>query len=154
MKSYSQFMIIEIAKGFDVIDEHLEYDEMWVKGAGLLKQFEESKFNVDTKSEHDCMIDFMYEKQQELKRRKEEEERKKLTGYRNVKVTAVRTYTKQTEFSIEVPKNLSLDELEEFLSNDKKTLLKIEDGLSESSLYTNDGYNEYYDDFKGVSGTF
>jgi hypothetical protein len=138
MNGYNQFMIIEIAQNFDVIDEHLEYDEMWVKGAGLLKQFEESKFNVDTKSEHDCMIDFMYEKQQEIKRRKEEEERKKLTGYRNIKVTAIRNYTKQTEFTIEVPKNLSLDELEDYLSNDKKTLLKIEDGLTSASLFSND----------------
>lgn len=154
MKGYSQFMIIEIAQNFDVIEKDLEYDLMWVKGAGLLKQFEESEFNVDTKSEHDCMIDFMYAKQQEIKRRKEEEERKKLTGYRNVKVTAVRQYTKQTEFSIEVPKNLSLDELEDFLSNDKKTLLKIEDGLGDANLHCSDGYNEYYDDFKGVSGAF
>lgn len=69
-KGYSQFMIIEVAKIYDVIDEYLEYDEMWAKGAELLNEFEESEFNVDTKSEHDCMVDFMYavKRNQKLKR--------------------------------------------------------------------------------------
>lgn len=152
--SYSKYLILSLAQANNVIDKELEYDLAWEEAGELLEEFEASEYDDPNCGEYEAMSNFLKNKAKEIARIKAEAERKKLTGYRNVKVTAIRSYTKQTEFTIEVPKNLSLDELEDYLANDKKTLLKIEDGLADASLFSNDGYNEYYDDFKEVQGTF
>jgi hypothetical protein len=58
-KSYSIFLISQLAVAFDVIDKHEDYDVMWAEAQTLLTSFEASKFNTDSKSEIDCMNDFL-----------------------------------------------------------------------------------------------
>jgi len=59
MEGYSIYLMISLAKNNGIIDENLEYDTAWAKGGLLLMDFEASKFNVDTKSEYDCIVEFL-----------------------------------------------------------------------------------------------
>lgn len=56
---YSIFLMIELARCVGIIDKELEYDLTWEHGCGLHTDFEASKFNVDTKGEYECMLEFL-----------------------------------------------------------------------------------------------
>ena len=62
MNAYSIFLMIELAKNANLINLNLEYDLMWGKGGELYSEFEKSTFNVDTKSEYDCIVAFLEDK--------------------------------------------------------------------------------------------
>jgi len=57
--AYSQYLILSLAQAQDVIDPHEAYDIAWGLGGELLVEFESSEFNIDTKSEYDCMWEFL-----------------------------------------------------------------------------------------------
>ncbi len=59
MEGYSIYLMVSLAKNNGIMDENLEYDTAWAKGGLLLMDFEASKFNVDTKSEYDCIVEFL-----------------------------------------------------------------------------------------------
>ena len=65
--SYSQFIMTNLAVANDLIDKDEDYDIMWGKGGELLAEFEGSSYDVDSKSEIDCMVDFFNHKKRELK---------------------------------------------------------------------------------------
>ena len=62
MEGYSIYLMVSLAKINGIIPEHLEYDTAWAKGGLLLMDFEKSKFNVDDKSEYDCINEFLEDK--------------------------------------------------------------------------------------------
>jgi len=59
MEGYSIYLMVSLAKSNGIMNENLEYDTAWAKGGILLMDFEASKFNVDTKSEYDCIVEFL-----------------------------------------------------------------------------------------------
>jgi hypothetical protein len=59
MEGYSIYLMVSLAKSNGVMPEYLEYDSAWAKGGLLLMDFESSKFNVDSKSEYDCINEFL-----------------------------------------------------------------------------------------------
>lgn len=59
MEGYSIYLMVSLAKINGIMDKELEYDTAWAKGGLLLMDFEASKFNVDTKSEYDCIVEFL-----------------------------------------------------------------------------------------------
>jgi hypothetical protein len=56
---YSIFLMSQLAVAHGIIDKEEAYDTMWDEAQVLLKQFEESKYNIEMKSEHDCISDFL-----------------------------------------------------------------------------------------------
>ena len=74
--SYSQFIMTNLAVANDLIDKDEDYDIMWGEGGELLAEFEGSSYDVDSKSEIDCMVDFFNHKKRELKNK--EKVRKRL----------------------------------------------------------------------------
>jgi hypothetical protein len=62
MNGYQIFLMIELARLYNIIDVNLEYDLMYGKGGELYSEFEKSTFNVDTKSEYDCIVEFLKDK--------------------------------------------------------------------------------------------
>ena len=62
MSGYQIFLMIELARLYNIIDVNLEYDLMYGKGGELYSEFEKSTFNVDTKSEYDCIVEFLKDK--------------------------------------------------------------------------------------------
>lgn len=156
MSQYPIFITYQLAVNFDVICKDLEYDLAWGEAQELYAEFEDGVFDVDTKSEYDAIVDFMYDKQQKLKAiklAKEEEERKsKLIGNRTVRVMATRTYYKYVELEVEVPKRISGGDLEDYLSNSKSIERELEDLLANSSLNGGEGETEYTDTFNSVGG--
>ena len=156
MSQYPIFITYQLAVNFDVICKDLEYDLAWGEAQELYAEFEDGVFDVETKSEYDAIVDFMYDKQQKLKAiklAKEEEERKsKLIGTRTVTVMATRTYSKYIEFKVEVPKRISGDDLEDYLCHTKSIERELEDSLANSSLDGGDSVTEYTDTFNSVGG--
>jgi len=65
-----------LAVANDLIDKDEDYDIMWGEGGELLAEFEGSSYDVDSKSEIDCMVDFFNHKKRELKNK--EKVRKRL----------------------------------------------------------------------------
>ena len=71
---------------------------------------------------------------------------------RKVTVTATRYYSKQTTVEIDVPVNIKDDELIDFLTVNEELDNKIEEGLFQASLSSDDDKFEFQDptnDFEG-----
>jgi hypothetical protein len=62
MEGYSIYLMVSLAQAKNVMEKELEYDTAWADAQVLLKEFETSEFNVDTKSEYDCMVEFLNSK--------------------------------------------------------------------------------------------
>jgi len=62
MEAYSQYLILQLAQAQNVVDPNEDYDTAWGMGGELLAEFEGSAFDVDTRSEYDCMWDFLITK--------------------------------------------------------------------------------------------
>ena len=60
--NYDIYLFSNLIKLFDSEFEELPYDEQYGNLPTLYEDFENSKFNVDTKSAYDCMIEYFYEK--------------------------------------------------------------------------------------------
>ena len=56
---YSIFLMAQLAVGHGEIDKDLEYDLMWAEAQILLDRFESSKYNTESKSEIDCITDYL-----------------------------------------------------------------------------------------------
>jgi len=64
---YGVFCIIDLAKGYNIMDEHEANDVAWMKGVELYEDFFNSKHNVDDYSEIDCMNNYLL---QDIKKKK------------------------------------------------------------------------------------
>ena len=60
--NYDVYLFSNLIKLFDSEFEELPYDEQYDNLPTLYEDFENSKFNVDTKSAYDCMIEYLKEK--------------------------------------------------------------------------------------------
>ena len=60
--NYDIYLFSNLIKLFDSEFEELPYDEQYGNLPTLYEDFENSKFNVDTKSAYDCMIEYLKEK--------------------------------------------------------------------------------------------
>ena len=61
MNGYSTYLMIQLAQVKNLMSKELEYDLAWANGQKLLEEFEASRFNIDTKPEYDCMVEFIDE---------------------------------------------------------------------------------------------
>lgn len=58
--NYGTFLMGELARAKNIIDKELEYDLMFETIEAMYKDYsEKSPFNVDTKSEYDCIVDYL-----------------------------------------------------------------------------------------------
>lgn len=60
--NYDVYLFSNLIKYYDTEFEQLPYDEQWDKLPTLYEGYDNSKFNVDTKGEYECMIDFLKDK--------------------------------------------------------------------------------------------
>lgn len=67
MSGYEIYLMIELAKCHRFITHELEYDIAWESGKQLYAEFTKSEFNVDSKSEYDCIEDFLNKKEEDVK---------------------------------------------------------------------------------------
>jgi hypothetical protein len=56
---YTSFLFSNLLREFNKSYDELPYDEMYDKHIALLLEYEKSKFNVDDKTEYQCIVDFM-----------------------------------------------------------------------------------------------
>lgn len=59
MDGYNIFLMVELARGLNVIDRKLEYDLTWKKAQDLYIDFEGSDYNDSDKGEYECIEDFL-----------------------------------------------------------------------------------------------
>lgn len=59
MNGYNIFVLIELAKSLGIFSNETEYDVIWEQGSKLYDEFKLSSFDNDSKSEYDCMTDFL-----------------------------------------------------------------------------------------------
>lgn len=59
MNAYQIYLMIELAKLANVLPIDLEYDLMWGKGGELYSEFQSSEYDNDSKSEYDCIVEFL-----------------------------------------------------------------------------------------------
>ena len=55
---YDIYLFSNLIKYYNTEFEELPYDEQYDTLPNLYKEFEDSPFNVDTKSAYDCMIEY------------------------------------------------------------------------------------------------
>lgn len=72
---------------------------------------------------------------------------------RKVTVIATRYYSKQAEIEIDVPTNITDDELVDYLVESEELDEKIEEGIFEASLIADEDTFEYYDETNQMGGT-
>lgn len=56
---YQVFVMIELAKVYNVLDSQQEYDSQWEMGERLFVEFDTSEFNDPKQPEYDCMEKFL-----------------------------------------------------------------------------------------------
>lgn len=71
---------------------------------------------------------------------------------RKVTVTVTRYYSKQTEVELDVPSDVTEDELQDYLTNNEELDELAENGLGEASLVGDDTKWEYQDPTNGTGG--
>jgi hypothetical protein len=71
---------------------------------------------------------------------------------RKVTVTATRYYSKQTTVEVDVPVEIQDDELIDFLTENKKLDIKIDEGLAQDSLEIDDTIFEFEDPTNDFGG--
>ena len=59
MKGYNIFVLIELAKSLGMFSNEIEYDVIWEQGSKLYDEFKLSSFDNGSKSEYDCINDFL-----------------------------------------------------------------------------------------------
>jgi hypothetical protein len=59
---YDMYLFSNLIKFYDAEFEELPYDEQWDTLPSLYEEYDNSKFNVDTKGAYECMIEFLEEK--------------------------------------------------------------------------------------------
>lgn len=56
---YGIFLMVELARGHNIIDPELEYDLTWEKAQSLFSDYMKSEFNDEEKSEYDCINEYL-----------------------------------------------------------------------------------------------
>ena len=64
--NYNQYLFSCLLKIYSLEFEQLEYDLQYEKVFELYKEFEDSKFNIYTKGEYDCIEDYLKDKYYDL----------------------------------------------------------------------------------------
>jgi len=59
MNGYNIFLMIELARAYNIIDPKLEYDTTWEIGEKLYSQFEASTHNDENLGEYECIENFL-----------------------------------------------------------------------------------------------
>jgi len=59
---YDMYLFSNLIKLFNAEFEELPYDEQWDTLPSLYEEYDNSKFNVDTKGAYECMINYLEEK--------------------------------------------------------------------------------------------
>ena len=59
---YDMYLFSNLIKLFNAEFEELPYDEQWDTLPSLYEDYDNSKFNVDTKGAYECMINYLEEK--------------------------------------------------------------------------------------------
>jgi len=59
--NYSEFLLANLLREQNSEWNEMPYDEMFGKVSMTLKKFEKSSYNVDDRSEYDCMVDWIKE---------------------------------------------------------------------------------------------
>jgi len=70
-KHYTIFVTIQLAICNGIIDKEAPYDQQWDEGTKLYETFEGSQYNVDDRSEYDCIEEFLQNDEPTLEDRKE-----------------------------------------------------------------------------------
>lgn len=60
--NYDVYLFSNLIKFYDTEFEELPYDEQWDTLPSLYEEYDNSKFNVDTKGAYQCMIEFLEDK--------------------------------------------------------------------------------------------
>lgn len=69
-----------------------------------------------------------------------------------VQVTLSRQYYKEVTINVQVEDSLKGDELQDFLTTDEEIDSKLEEALSESSLFNGDDEYTFYDETDAYGG--
>lgn len=75
-----------------------------------------------------------------------------MSNTRKVTITATRYYSKQTTFEVDVPNEITEDELIDFLTESEELDEKIEEGLFADSLSADDDTIEFQDPTNNFGG--
>jgi hypothetical protein len=59
MNGYSIFLMIELARAYNIIDKELEYDLTWEKGEQLYQELLASAHNDNHLGEYECIENFL-----------------------------------------------------------------------------------------------
>ena len=59
MNGYSIFLMIELARAYNIIDKELEYDLTWEKGEQLYQELLASAHNDSNQGEYECIENFL-----------------------------------------------------------------------------------------------
>ena len=60
--NYNEYLFSCLLKIYDKEFEQIEYDLQFEKIGGLYSEFTQSKFDVDTKGEYECIIEYLEDK--------------------------------------------------------------------------------------------
>ncbi len=59
---YDMYLFSNLVKFYDKDFAELPYDEQWDNLPSLYEDYDNSKFNLDTKGAYDCIIDYLDDK--------------------------------------------------------------------------------------------
>ena len=132
MNAYSQFITYQLAAAIGVIDKELEYDLAWSEAGVLYEEFENGIFDLDTKSEYDCIHDFLEMKMKVIMSTKAKAELEELKGNYEIEVNVTREYYKTASFKISLPRTMSKLEVAYYIDNNIDA--KLEEAIDSASL--------------------
>lgn len=90
---YYLFIILELGRCYGVLDSDTEYDNLWSEALKLREEFLNSEYNVEDKSEYDCISNFCQDYAQNMNTKKKDEVEKILIQ-------------KITSLGMDIPNNL------------------------------------------------
>lgn len=137
--TYNEYLFSCLLKIYDKEFEQMEYDLQYERIAQRYLGFTQSKFNVDTKGEYECIIDYLKDKMSNTKRL--------------VTVEVTRYYSKTSTVQIEVSNSLIDDELVDYLTNDEEVDSLFEDAIADASLVGDETTYEWQDPTNETGGT-
>jgi hypothetical protein len=62
MENYGVFLMAELLRANGVLAKDLEYDLVWESAWGYFNEYDDSKFNVETAGEYECIQAFIEDK--------------------------------------------------------------------------------------------
>lgn len=70
---YYLFITLELGRSFGILNADTEYDNLWADALILREEFIHSEYNVESKSEYDCISDFCQNYVQDMNTKKKDE---------------------------------------------------------------------------------